>query len=599
MQFLILFIRAYPGQSTIMLTAMLLAGLSEGFGLSAMLPLLSTVIGNYSGGEQALASISPAERIVREGLSFLGIPPTLELLLLVVICAIIFKSILVLLANKRVGYTVAQVATDLRLELLRALIASRWEFHLHQSVGTLANAMVSEGYRASKAYHSAAAMTIAAIQAVVYVGVACLVSWKATLAALVGGLFIFYILKRLVRKARNAGERQTKVLKSLTGYLVDSLQSIKPIKAMALEHLAESVLAKEANKLNKALRKQVISKEFLRAFQEPLRFVFLLGALYAALVFLRLPVATVMVLLFLIARVLIQLGRVQEQYQKMVILESGYWSLMNKIEEAKQDNEEIVGTRKPILKKAISFDRVSFAYGENWVLRDVSLSFSADQITAIVGPSGSGKTTILDLLIGLLRPQQGEIFIDDLPMAEIDLRRWRQMIGYVPQEMWLLHDTVFNNVTLGDPELKKEDVERALQAAGAWEFVQAMPQGINSTVGERGGKISGGQRQRIAIARALVHQPKLLILDEATTALDPENEKAICSTLRDLRGSLTILAISHQPAVLEIADQAYRLQDKASMQLGEIGQPVGLKSDEIEIDAKQKLQLITDPAKLQ
>ena len=111
------------------------------------------------------------------------------------------------------------------------------------------------------------------------------------------------------------------------------------------------------------------------------------------------------------------------------------------------------------------------------------------------------------------------------------------------------------------PELSENDVEDALRAAGAWEFVDSMPQGMHSIVGERGGKLSGGQRQRIAIARAIVHKPELLILDEATSALDPQSEAAICETLRQLRGQLTILTISHQEALVKIADKAYHVQD--------------------------------------
>jgi ATP-binding cassette subfamily C protein len=163
--------------------------------------------------------------------------------------------------------------------------------------------------------------------------------------------------------------------------------------------------------------------------------------------------------------------------------------------------------------------------------------------------------------MALLRPQHGELFIDDLPLAEVDLRSWRKMIGYVPQETLLLHDTVLINVTLGAPDLTEADAEQALRAAGAWEFVMAMPQGMHSTVGERGNMLSGGQRQRIAIARALVHKPKLLILDEPTSALDPESEAAISETLAQLSGGITTLAISHQPIFMKTADRAYRLQD--------------------------------------
>jgi ATP-binding cassette subfamily C protein len=229
-------------------------------------------------------------------------------------------------------------------------------------------------------------------------------------------------------------------------------------------------------------------------------------------------------------------------------------------------------------------DRVSFAYDEELVLRNASLTFPAGLFTAIVGPSGVGKTTIVDLVMALLRPQQGEVFIDNQPLAQIDLRSWRKMIGYVPQETLLLHDTVLINVTLGDPDLSEVDAEQALRAAGAWDFVMAMPQGIHSTVGERGSMLSGGQRQRIAIARALVHKPKLLILDEPTSALDPESEVAISETLVQLRGGITTLAISHQPIFMKTADRAYRLQDDTAV-LIEDRSTANTPSDEIEDDS--------------
>ena len=588
MSFLLTFVRRYPKQSILMLIAMLLAGMAEGIGLSAMLPLLNTAIGNQSSGHTA--NSPAAERMVREGLEVLGIPPTLEALMMVIFAAIILKSGLILLANKRIGFAVAQVATDLRLEFLRALLASRWGFHLRQPIGALANTMVTEASRTSKAYLCGATMTIALIQALILVAVAFMVSWKATVAAIFGGLMIFYILRRLIKKARRAGERQTKALKSLVGQLVDNLQSIKPIKAMALENLAESVLSKTTTKLNRALRKQVISKEYLRALSEPLRYLLLLLGLYATLTYLKIPVATVIVYIFLIGRILQQLGKVQDEYQKMVTFESAHASLKSKIKEAKADREVSYGKQTPILNKAIRLNQITFAYDSKPILGNASFVFPAGMITAIVGPSGSGKTTVADIVIGLLEPNKGQIWIDDLTLEQIDLQKWRRLIGYVPQESWLLHDTVLNNVTLGDPELKKEDAIGALKAAGAWEFVKAMPQKIDSTVGERGYKISGGQRQRIAIARALVHKPKLLILDEATTALDPENETAICNALSQLRGQLTILAISHQPAVLNVADQAYRLQNGSAVPVIGAGSSSILDSEENENDAQRKVE---------
>src|SRR5262249_11098451 len=145
-------------------------------------------------------------------------------------------------------------------------------------------------------------------------------------------------------------------------------------------------------------------------------------------------------------------------------------------------------------------------------------------------------------------PERGEIRIDDLPLGEIDLLKWRQRVGYVPQEVILFHDTVLTNLTLGESVLTREDAESALKAAGAWEFVSQRKEGLDTVVGERGTLLSGGQRQRIAVARALIPKPLLLILDEATSALDPDTEAAICQnvSLLSKRTGLTVLAISHQ-----------------------------------------------------
>jgi ATP-binding cassette subfamily C protein len=562
MRLLISFARAYPLQSAIMLIALLLAGLAEGVGVSALLPLISVAMDGQTGAVPgASAGHSGLERLVTETLVSVGLTPTLGVLLIVIVFAIVLKSGLVLLAKRQVGYTVAGVATDLRLSLIRALLVARWEYFVRQPIGVLANSMATEAARASGAYLHGALMSAVFIEALVYTVVALLISWKATLVSLAIGLILAYMLKRLVRKARRAGVRQTDLLRSLISYLTDTLISIKPLKAMAREGRAEALLAKNTNRLNRALRKQVFSKEVLKAVQEPLFVALLATALYLVSVFLRFPFAAVMVLVFLLSRIVKRVNSVQQEYQEMVILESAYWSLKDTIREAERAREPTLGSEVPSLDHAIRLDKVSFTYEEEWVLRDASLSFPSGLLTAIVGPSGVGKTTIVDLVTGLLRPQQGEVWIDDLTLAEVDLKKWRKMVGYVPQEALLLHDSVLINVTLGDPDLSAADAERALRAAGAWEFVSEMPEGIDGSVGERGSKLSGGQRQRIAIARALVHRPKLLILDEPTSALDRDSEAAICETLQGLSGEYTILAISHQTALMSAADRAYQLQD--------------------------------------
>jgi ATP-binding cassette subfamily C protein len=221
--------------------------------------------------------------------------------------------------------------------------------------------------------------------------------------------------------------------------------------------------------------------------------------------------------------------------------------------------EVLPGGRTPALEREIRLAGVGFAYEQEWVLREADLVIPAGALTVITGPSGAGKTTVADLIIGLLQPGTGDVLVDGVALHELDARRWRETIGYVPQETLLLHDTVAVNVTMGDPAASRDDVRAALQAAGAWEFVSALPAGLDTVVGERGLRLSGGQRQRLALARALVRRPVLLILDEATTALDPATERAICDTLRRLRGPMTLIAICHHGHLVEVADRVYRV----------------------------------------
>ncbi|MBW2475500.1 MAG: ABC transporter ATP-binding protein [Deltaproteobacteria bacterium] len=559
MQLIIKFARSYPRQSLMMLFALVMAGIVEGVGLTALLPLLQKAIDLPTGSAAEQAVGSGVGNLITTALSYVGIPATVGSLLMVIMAGAILRSGLLLLADRKAGYTVAHVATDLRLALLRALLSTRWGYFLNQQVGSMANAAGTEVMRASSAYLQGSTALAFAIQAAAYFTVAMVVSWKITLIFMSAAVLVLIFLSRMVSRAKRAGRKQTRLLQSLLARLSDSLQSLKAFKAMGRENLAQELLSTNTLKLNKALRKQVFSKAVLRGIQEPLMTLLVIIGLYLMLVNLRMDLPKVMVLIFLMARMLTQVGKVQRKYQEMSICESAYWSLQDKIVKAQQHNEPAGGNIKATLQSCISLDHVDFGYDEHLVLKNISIEIPSRTFTSIVGPSGAGKTTLVDLVTGLFEPVQGQVLIDGVPLPELDLRKWRQMIGYVPQDTILLHDSIFANVTLGETSFSKEDAEYALKAAGAWDFISAMPEGVQTIVGERGAKLSGGQRQRIAIARALVHRPQLLILDEATSALDPETEAEICQTLKKLRGQLTILAISHQSALVEVADRVYQI----------------------------------------
>jgi len=557
--------RKYPRQTTLTLTAILFSGISEGFGISALLPILNTIF-NQTAQHSGTASHSPEwstrlDQIVQQALGLVGLYPTMEVLLCLFVGCIVLKCVLVYLANKQIGFTVVLIATDLRLTLLKSLFSSSWEYFIRQPMGRLTNGVATEANRASTAFNFGAKLSSMAIEASIYTFLAVLVSWKATLMALGGGVFLMVALRRLVKKNRRAGTKQTEHMQSLIAQMTDILTSIKPLKAMAREHQSDAVLTESTRKLNRALQKQVLSKAALGSFQEPILTVFLVLVLYVALMYWNQSLTTMLAMVFFIAKILKQIEKIQKEYANLVEFDSAYWSLLGKINKAQEAREVWTGDVRPAFTTAIRMESVSFAYDTREVLKEVSLEIPAGSFVTLLGPSGSGKTTVADLLTGLLRPQKGDIEIDGVALSRIDIRRWRAMIGYVPQENLLMHDTILKNVTLGEAAVGAAEVEAALRAAGAWGFVQDTPGGIHTIVGERGSMLSGGQRQRIAIARALVKHPRLLILDEATTALDPKTEREICATLATLKGEITILAISHQSALLETSDLAYRVQD--------------------------------------
>ena len=550
------FFKAYPKRTLMMIFCLIFAGLAEGIGIAVLLPLFEVSLG--SGHEPR----SGFARLVDQGIRFLGMEPRFEVFLLILVTGISLKGFFSWLAMRQVGYTVSQVVADLRVKLIRAILNARWGYFVRHPAGRFANAIAVEAWRAGLAYYEACIAISFLLQFLAYTAVAVMMSWKVAVVAFLAGFVTMFVLKRLVKMGRQAGLSKTVLSKALVTRLTDALQGIKPIKAMAGEAHLLPLLEAETRDLNMAQRHQVIAQETLKAVQEPITALFLAAGLFALVTFGDMPFSAVLVLAFIFFRMVTRLNEVQSRYQKMVIVESAFWSLMDTINRAGAEEESSRdGSLQPMFKKEIRFQKVFFGYGDKLVLKGVSLEIPVGDFVGISGGSGAGKTTIADLIMGLAHPREGTIFVDETPLRKIDLKAWRKMVGYVPQEMFLFHESIYNNIVLGDTSISRLRVEEALRAAGAWKFVSHLPEGMDTQVGERGGRISGGERQRIAIATALVRNPKLLVLDEVTTALDPKTEAEICKTLRNLAGTVTIVAISHQPALMKEVRTLYRIED--------------------------------------
>ncbi len=550
-----LFFDAKRSTSIAVIACLFIASAVEGIGFTSAVPLLSVATG-LEGSEN-----SPIMTYAREIMIALNLPMSIGILLSFFIATMILKSLLSFLAMAYVGSVVAEFSTKLRLQVVKNIFNVRWSYLVHNPIGRITIAVGPQAHSASEAYRLTAALIAGAIQSLAYLIVAFFVSWPLALTAIAIGLFIVACLHVLVRIARKTGTRLNQYGRELNILLTDTLINIKPLRAMTRHSAFSHLLERKVNSLKKAIRRNIISREGLKQSQEIL-VTFILGVgCYLAIIVWKLPLIELAVIGILLRKTTNNITKIQRTYQEAITLERPYLEVRELIKETAEMPEKNPGMATATLEQGCRLQDIKFSYDDKDVLHEVSLEIPARGITVLTGPSGSGKTTIADIILGLHTPTSGTVLIDGKPLHEIELGSWRHLIGYVPQDLVLFHDTLHANLTLGDPDIKDDDVRQALETAGAWDFINAMPEGIMSVAGQQGTKLSGGQRQRIAIARALVLKPRLLILDEVTSALDTRIEREICENIRNLSHDITIFAITHRPTLLEFADRVYAIKD--------------------------------------
>ena len=556
-----IFFSARGANPWVVLCCLIAASLCEGFGFATLVPVLGAAAGSDS---ESFVSQS-----VRGVLHTLGLDASLGTLIVVLIAGLLLSSLISLYAMRKVGYANAEVANLMRVRLIKQMLGASWSYLLEHPTGRIANAFSGEVSRSQQAYQLAAQFVAELIQTIVMLILGLVVSWKLAAASIVIGMATGIAVHFLVNRAKRAGRAQTELTKELVSLLTDTLDNLKPLKAMGAQQEFLAFFDRRLHRLRRALRRQVINREALRNGQDALLAVCMGIAAYIAIVMLHTSLEQVIVIGVILQRTVKGFGRLQAILQQAVIVEAPFREVETLIEEMAANQEDRGGTLQPSFQHELRCDNLRFAYTSRTVLDGTNLIVPAGSITVLTGMSGAGKTTLIDLVLGLHRPKGGRILIDGVDLAEIDLRAWRTMVGYVPQELILFHASILENLTLSDTDHTEGAVEEALRLAGAAEFVAERPEGVHTVVGSKGARLSGGQRQRIALARALIRRPKLLILDEVTSALDPESERAICRNIVALRQRTTVLAVTHRPAFLEIATRVYQIDEGTARQVAQ------------------------------
>jgi ATP-binding cassette subfamily C protein len=532
----------------------LLTGAVEGVGIASLWPIVGLISNGTGSTEHSMGNT------VVVMLNAIGLPITVEVLLGLIVVVSVLRFLLTAAGTIFIGRAVAKVATDMRLRLIDAAVRARWSYFTSQPNARFTTAIGPDGTRGAIAFRAAGNVIANLAKTLVYLAMAFWVSWQFFLAG-IGVVVLLYLgVNRFMKMARVAGRGKSKQTFLLNKSVHDALTNIKALKAMNRHAFVVQSFRRNVEALKDALAAETYSESMVRAIQEPLLIVFLLGGIYVQHSVFAMSMQQILGSILVLFGLSRAIGDVRAAMQRVMIDGTAFWSLVRLIRETEAEAEPIHTGAEPRFDHGIHLAGVSFGYGETPILQQVDLEVPPHAVTTVIGASGAGKTTIADVLVGLNTPDSGKVKVGDTDLEAIDTVAWRRQLGYIPQETVLFNDTIANNVTLGDALISRESIISALKAADAWDFVSALPDGIDYVIGVRGSLLSGGQRQRLSIARALCNNPQLLILDEATSALDRETAIEIANGIRKLVGEKTILAITHQPIWVDAADRVYEMR---------------------------------------
>jgi subfamily B ATP-binding cassette protein MsbA len=400
------------------------------------------------------------------------------------------------------------------------------------------------------------------------------ISLRLTLLTLACVPAMVLLLQTLLKRLRRHSRARTRERGEITATVTERIGAVRLIRAFGEEARESARFADQASRY----RKQVIRTQRFSSLTSPLTEVFsgflviliIWAGTRPGLIGMAAPLAPEAIIVFLMAALKLTspLKTISSFPAVMAVTMASAERVFEILDEPSTEVDR-PGEGPAQFERDIVFDRVSFRYGDDdLVLDDVSFALPRGRVVALVGPSGAGKTTLADLLPRFYDPTSGRITMDGVPLTRLTRRSVRALRGVVSQDTVLLNDTVFANIAYGSPGATRAQVEAAARAANADQFLAQLPDGYDTLLGERGTRLSGGQRQRIAIARALLRDPPILILDVATSALDTESERLVQQAIDRLMADRTVLVIAHRLATVRDADEIIVLDAGRVVQRG-------------------------------
>jgi subfamily B ATP-binding cassette protein MsbA len=542
-----------------------LAALSEGLSISLFIPLVQNQMGTQSAGIagrlNALFQGIPVER----RLLWIGF----SIFLCMVLKNVLSYSYLLLfqLVNSSIGHR-------LRCGILRQLLSVSQSYLDSHDSGKLLNTLATEIWRVSGACTVFASVIINVCITLIFSCLLLLISWKLTLITGCLVLLISQIIRYLTRQGKRTSIWATAANAELTERMIEALDGMRLIRAYGREshELQRFDLASRA--VSKAFFKLDRISGLVQPVSEILTIALLLGILLTTAMLAPGKMAVSVAFLLL-------LYRLQPRIKQLDVDRVALDSLSGSVEEVRSLLDESdkpylrSGTRMPAsIDQGIVFQNVTLRYDsrKDAALKHVTCSINIGETTAFVGPSGAGKSSLINLICRFYDPSAGHLLIDGVALPEFDLAWWRNQIAVVGQEVYLFNASVAENIAYGKLDATREELVEAARKAHALEFIEELPDGFETILGDRGIRLSGGQRQRLALARAFIRDTQILILDEATNSLDLISEGVVQDALEQFGKNRTVLIVAHRISTIEHADKIVVLDSGTVVESGTVTQ---------------------------
>jgi ATP-binding cassette, subfamily B, bacterial MsbA len=556
-QQLVKFAQPYPARVIFTIFLGFSGALFNGISVAMIVPIILSIIGQ----EINLANAPSVIKAIM--LPFENLPDSYRSAVMAV--AIVFMISLknaASYASSLASSSLARILTsDMRREGVKLLLDIDINYYTKMRLGDLMNNLNAEIPRAAISLNNIIKLIIIVITIFVFLFFLLSISWQLTICSTVLLSFVTLVNQYAISRSRYFGKVLSDMSKMLTNTLIETLSGIRLVRANSNEQGTYKKINKLITEREIAEFKSQINSEIIAPTSEVAGIIALILIVFLGRVLFADKIASLSAILLTYLLVLMRLLPLIAQLNTLRSSFANNSASVDIVTDfLRRDNKPFMASGEAKfgkLENGIHFNHISFAYpgNEKLVLKDVDLFLPKGTTLALVGSSGAGKSTLADLLPRFYDPISGVITIDDSDIRKFDMGSLRKAMGIVSQDTFLFNDSIRNNIAYGKSDASEDEIITASKRANAHEFIEKMPQGFDTIVGDRGVMLSGGQRQRLAIARALLQDPEILILDEATSALDTVSERLVQGAIDNLSRNRTTLVIAHRLSTIQKADQ--------------------------------------------